>query len=75
MDLRQIVLDRVVPLLETGVRHGRIELDKDDCDALLFVLKTSVSLEPFLDLFSKILKETVINEKASTKEELKEVNR
>lgn len=75
MDLRQIVLDRVVPLLETGAHTGYIELDKDDCEALIFVLKTSVSLEPFLDLFSKILKETVINEKASTKEERQEVNR
>lgn len=75
MDLRTIVLNRVVPLLEAGVRQGRIELDKDDCDALMFVLKTSVSLEPFLDLFSRILKETIIHEKKTKEKELQEAGR
>jgi hypothetical protein len=75
MDLIKIVLDRVVPLLETGAHTGYIELDKDDCEALLFVLRTSVSIEPFLDLFSKILKETIIHEKTTTEEKRQENGR
>lgn len=55
-----LVKRHIVPILERGSAGERIELGADDCDALLFVLRTSVPLEPFLDLFSKMTKATII---------------
>lgn len=55
-----LVKQKIVPILERGSAGERIELGADDCDALLFVLRTSVPLEPFLDLFSKMTKATII---------------
>lgn len=55
-----LVKQKIVPILEMGSAGERIELGADDCDALLFVLRTSVPLEPFLDLFSKMTKATII---------------
>lgn len=55
-----LVKQKIVPILERGSAGERIELGADDCDALLFVLRTSVPLEPFLDLFSKMTKATIL---------------
>jgi hypothetical protein len=55
-----IVKQKIVPILERGSAGERIELGADDCEALLFVLRTSVPLEPFLELFSQITKATIL---------------
>jgi hypothetical protein len=54
-DIKKIV----IPKLKRGLKSGRVELTAEDCDRLLIVLSTSVSLEPFLDLFSKLMQSTV----------------
>ena len=56
----EIVKQKIIPMLERGSAGERIELGADDCDSLLFVLRTSVPLEPFLDLFSQMTKATII---------------
>lgn len=50
---------RVLPKLKRGLKSGRVELTDKDCDGLLIVLATSVSLEPFLDLFVKMMHSTI----------------
>lgn len=55
-----IVTERLIPLLQTGAETDLIELDGEDCRALLFVLRTSVPLEPFLDLFSQLTHATIL---------------
>jgi hypothetical protein len=55
-----LVKQKIVPILERGSTGERIELGADDCDALLFVLRTSVPLEPFLELFSQMTKATIL---------------
>lgn len=55
-----LVKQKIVPILERGSAGERIELGAADCDALLFVLRTSVPLEPFLDLFSKMTNATIL---------------
>lgn len=59
-DFAELVLSRVVPLLEVGAETGLVELEGDDCTALLFVLQTSVPLEPFLELFAELTKRTFL---------------
>ena len=59
-DFSELVLSRVVPLLEVGAETGLVELEGADCTALLFVLQTSVPLEPFLELFSELTKRTFL---------------
>ena len=58
--ISDLVKQKIVPILERGSAGERIDLGADDCDALLFVLRTSVPLEPFLDLFSQMTKATII---------------
>ena len=53
------VAESLIPKLERGVEKGRIELTGDDCEKLLFVFRTSVSLEPFMELFSQLIARTV----------------
>lgn len=72
--LSDIVVRGIVPRLLQGIESGDgLHLESEDCKALLFVLKTSVSLEPFLNLFSEIIKKTIIlgdyNEKTTSKKE------
>lgn len=50
---------QIVPKLKRGLKSGRVELTDRDCDGLLTVLATSVSLEPFLDLFVKMMHSTI----------------
>lgn len=53
-----IVRDRLAPKLQRGAEKGRLELTGDDCEKLLFVIRTSVPLEPFLEQFVNIIKST-----------------
>jgi len=57
----EIVLSRVVPLLKVGAETGLVELEGDDCKALLFLLQTCVPLEPFLEIFAELTHRTVID--------------
>lgn len=53
-----IVQERLIPKLKKGAEKGRLELTGDDCEKLLFVLRTSVPLEPFLASFVDIIGST-----------------
>lgn len=55
----QIVQERLIPKLNKGVEKGRLELTADDCEKLLFILRTSVPLEPFLASFVDIIHSTL----------------
>lgn len=55
----QIVQGRLIPKLNKGVEKGRLELTGEDCEKLLFVLRTSVPLEPFLSSFVEIIGNTI----------------
>ena len=55
----EILTERIVTKLRKGAEKGRIELSSDDCEKLLFLLRTSVPLEPFLNVFTGLLKQTV----------------
>lgn len=51
----EIVSGRIVPILEEGIEKGSIQLEKTDCEHLLFILRTSIPLEPFLNLFVEMI--------------------
>jgi hypothetical protein len=51
----EIVSGRIIPILENGVEKGSIQLDKTDCENILFMLRTSIPLEPFLNLFVEMI--------------------
>lgn len=53
-----MIKERLIPKLLKGADKGRIELNSDDCEKLLFVLRTSVPLEPFLASFVDIIGQT-----------------
>jgi len=54
-----LIMERLIPKLEKGIEKGRIELSAEDCERFLFVLRTSVPLEPFLMVFSQLINETM----------------
>ena len=56
-----LVKQKIVPILERGSAGERIEIGREDCSALLFVLRTSVPLEPFLELFSQLTNATILS--------------
>jgi len=51
----RVVIDRIIPKLRRGQKRGRLELTGDDCEKLLFVLRTSIPLEPFLTNFVEVM--------------------
>lgn len=60
MNLTEIIMREIAPLLEAGKRGDGILLSRHNCESLLFVLRTSVPLEPFTQLFSEIIKKTLL---------------
>jgi len=46
----------LIPSLIKGARDKGCHLSRSDCQALLFTLRTSISLEPFIDLFSRMIR-------------------
>lgn len=55
-----VMLENVLPKLKSGRETGSVELDERDCQALLFVLSTSIPIEPFIVLFHELIRETLI---------------
>lgn len=51
----ELMSGRIVPILEEGIEKGSVQLSKTDCERLLFVLRTSIPLEPFLELFVEMM--------------------
>lgn len=60
MNLAQFIKEQIAPLLELGKRGEGAHLTPDECTNLLFVLRTSVPLEPFTELFAELLKKTLL---------------
>ena len=54
-----IVRDHLLPVLEHGAQNGGAELAAEDCEKLVFFLKTSIPLEPFLETFVSLIHSTV----------------
>jgi hypothetical protein len=52
----EILSGRIVPILEEGTEKGSVQLSKTDCEGLLFVLRTSIPLEPFVELFTEMIR-------------------
>jgi hypothetical protein len=52
----ELMSGRIVPILEEGIEKGSVQLSKNDCEGLLFVLRTSIPLEPFIELFGEMVK-------------------
>lgn len=55
----EIVRDHLLPVLERGAQNGGAELAAEDCEKLVFFLKTSVPLEPFLETFVSLIHSTL----------------
>jgi len=60
MNLAQNIKDQIAPILELGKEGEGAHLTPFECKTLLFVLRTSVPLEPFTELFSEIIKKTLL---------------
>lgn len=60
MNITEIIMREIAPLLEAGKRGEGIHLSRHACESLLFVLRTAVPLEPFTQLFSEIMKKTLL---------------
>lgn len=54
----RIVIERIIPKLKRGQKRGRLELSGEDCEKLLFVLRTSVPLEPIITNFVEVIRMT-----------------
>lgn len=54
-----LVRDQLIPKLEKGAEGKDVELSADDCQRLLFYLRTSVPLEPFLETFVELIHSTL----------------
>jgi hypothetical protein len=52
----ELLSGRIVPILEEGIEKGSVQLSKTDCEGLLFVLRTSIPLEPFVELFTEMIR-------------------
>lgn len=52
----EILSGRIVPILEEGIEKGSVQLSKTDCEDLLFVLRTSIPLEPFVELCTEMIR-------------------
>lgn len=55
----EIVRNNLLPVLEKGAENGGAELAAEDCEKLIFFLKTSVPLEPFLETFVSLIHNTI----------------
>jgi len=55
----EIVRKHLLPVLENGAKNGGAELAAEDCEKLVFFLKTSVPLEPFLETFISLVHSTL----------------
>jgi len=53
--VNEIITGEIAPLLEVGKNGKGCFLSAHNCKSLLFVLRTSVPIEPFTALFSKFL--------------------
>lgn len=55
----EIVRNNLLPVIEKGAENGGAELAAEDCEKLLFFLKTSVPLEPLLETFVSLIHSTI----------------
>lgn len=55
----ELVRDHLIPMLEGGAEGEGVQLSADDCEKLVFFLRTSVPLEPFLETFVDLIHSTV----------------
>lgn len=63
--IRDIVLKDVVPKLREGAKGTEgclCYLSAEECRNLIFILKTSIQIEPFISLFSQLTHEVMISE-------------
>lgn len=60
----ELISGRIVPILEKGVEKGSVQLSKTDCEGILFVLRTSIPLEPFIELFVEMIHKAAIDYRA-----------
>lgn len=56
-----VMLEPVLPKLKIGRESGSVELNEQDCRALLFVLSSSVPIEPLIGLFHDLIQQTLIS--------------
>ena len=56
-----VILEPVLTKLKIGRESGSVELNEQDCRALLFVLSTSIPIEPFIALFHDLIHQTLIS--------------
>lgn len=51
----EMVKDELLPVIEKGAKNAGVALDAEDCKKLVFLLRTSITLEPFLEIFVSII--------------------
>lgn len=51
---------KLLPVLHEGAENDGCHLDAETCKRLLFILRTSVSLEPLLDIMSAMIHRTTL---------------
>lgn len=61
---QELAAGRLVPILEKGIELGTVQLERRDCEELLFILRTSIPLEPFLEVFTDMINKTVADYRA-----------
>lgn len=66
---QELAAGRIVPILEKGIELGTVQLEKRDCEELLFILRTSIPLEPFLETFAEMINKTVAEYRAEQGED------
>jgi hypothetical protein len=71
---QELAAGRLVPLLEKGIEVGSVQLEKRDCEELLFIFRTSIPLEPFLEVFTEMINKTVADYRAEQGGENEESN-
>jgi hypothetical protein len=55
----ETIRDQLIPMLEKGAEGKGAKLSADECEKLVFFLRTSVPLEPFLETFVELIHSTV----------------
>jgi hypothetical protein len=70
----ELIAGRIVPILEQGIEKGSVQLDRTDCEGLLFVLRTSIPLEPFIELFGEMMKKTAADWRAENRGTNEDIN-